>query len=126
MIDIKRIVEDRDKVQTGLLKRLSKEEFDLDNIVQIYEKKKELQQKFDAKRSQQNQYNDKMASLENGSEEFKELVGKLKETSLDRQLFCDFMLKNTPSYIKLQKHLINLNLKITKQVQRTGLNMMSK
>ena len=83
MIDIKRIVEDKEKVQTGLLKRLSKEEFDLDNIVQIYEKKKELQQKFDTKRAQQNQYNDKMANLEKGSEEFKELVGELKEKATE-------------------------------------------
>ncbi len=83
MIDIKKIVEDKDKVQKGLLKRLSKEEFDLDNIVQIYEKKKELQQQFDTKRSEQNQYNDKMASLEKGSEEFKELVAQLKEKATE-------------------------------------------
>ncbi len=83
MIDIKRIVEDKDKVQKGLLKRLSKEEFDLDNIIQVYEKKKELQQQFDTKRSEQNQYNDKMASLEKGSEEFKELVTQLKEKATE-------------------------------------------
>lgn len=83
MIDIKRIVEDKDKVKEGLLKRLPEEEFDLDNIIQIYEKKKELQQKFDTKRAQQNQYNNKMASLEKGSEEFKELVGELKEKATE-------------------------------------------
>jgi seryl-tRNA synthetase len=79
MIDIKRIVEDKDKVEKGLLKRLSKEEFDLDEIVKIYERKKELQLEFDTKRAQQNQFNDQMAKTDKGSDEFKKLLGELKE-----------------------------------------------
>lgn len=79
MLDVKRIVEEKDAVQKGLLKRLSQEEFDLDEIVDIYERKKELQQQYDAKRAQQNKYNDKMATLEKGSEEFKSLITKLKK-----------------------------------------------
>jgi seryl-tRNA synthetase len=79
MIDIKRIVEDADKVREGLLKRLPEEEVNLEKIIEIYEKKNELQQEFDSKRAQQNQYNDKMASLEKESEEFKELLSQLKE-----------------------------------------------
>jgi seryl-tRNA synthetase len=79
MLDIKRILEDRNNVEKGLLKRLSKDEFDLEEIIEIYERKKELQQEFDAKRSEQNQYNDKMASLEKGSEEFKTLIVQLKQ-----------------------------------------------
>jgi len=79
MIDIKRIVEEKDAVKKALLKRLPEEDLDLDNIIQIYEKKKELQQEFDSKRAEQNQYNDKMASLEKGSDEFKELLVELKD-----------------------------------------------
>jgi seryl-tRNA synthetase len=83
MIDIKRIVEDTDKVQEGLLKRLPEEEFDLEKIIKIYEKKNQLQQEFDSKRAQQNKYNDKMASLEKGSDEFKELLSQLKEKAAE-------------------------------------------
>lgn len=79
MIDIKRIVDQREKVEEGLLKRLSKEEFDLDEILKIYDKKKDLQLEFDTKRAQQNQFNDKMASTEKGSDEFKKLLTDLKE-----------------------------------------------
>ena len=79
MIDIKRIADQREKVEEGLLKRLSKEEFDLDEILKIYDKKKDLQLEFDTKRAQQNQFNDKMASTEKGSDEFKKLLTDLKE-----------------------------------------------
>lgn len=83
MIDIKRIVDQREKVEEGLLKRLSKEEFDLDEILKIYEKKKDLQLEFDTKRAQQNQFNDKMASTEKGSDEFKKLLTDLKEKAAE-------------------------------------------
>lgn len=79
MIDIRRIVEHKDEVEKGLLKRLSKEEFDLDRIIEIYEQRKRLQQEFDSKKAQQNGYNNEMAKLEKGSLEFKELVDQLKE-----------------------------------------------
>lgn len=83
MIDIKRIVEDTDKVREGLLKRLPEEEVRLERIIETYEKKNQLQQEFDSKRAQQNKYNDKMASLEKGSEEFKELLSELKEKAAE-------------------------------------------
>lgn len=83
MIDIKRIVDQREKVEEGLLKRLSKEEFDLDEILKIYDKKKDLQLEFDTKRAQQNQFNDKMASTEKGSDEFKKLLTDLKEKAAE-------------------------------------------
>jgi seryl-tRNA synthetase len=83
MIDIKRIVEDTDKVRKGLLKRLPEDEVNLERIIEIYEKKNQLQQEFDSKRAQQNQYNNKMASLEKGSDEFKELLSQLKEKAVE-------------------------------------------
>jgi seryl-tRNA synthetase len=83
MVDIKRIVEDTDKVRKGLLKRLPEDEVNLEKIIKLYEKKNKLQQEYDSKRAQQNQYNDKMASLEKGSEEFKNLLSDLKEKSAE-------------------------------------------
>ena len=81
MIDIKRILEDKEATRQALLKRLSEEELDLDKIEELYQKKKELQQQFDTKRAQQNKYNDKMASIDKGSQEFKELLEELKKKS---------------------------------------------
>ena len=81
MIDIKKILEDKEATREALLKRLSEKEFDLDKIEELYQKKKELQQQFDTKRAQQNKYNDKMASIDKGSQEFKELLEELKKKS---------------------------------------------
>jgi len=81
MIDIKRILEDKEATKQALLKRLSEKEFDLDKIVELYQRKKELQHQFDTKRSQQNKYNDKMATIDKGSQEFKGLLEELKKES---------------------------------------------
>ena len=81
MIDIKRIVEDRETVERGLLKRMSKDKLDLDSIVALYEKRRELQTDFDAKRGEQNAFNEKMSKLEKGSDEFKTLIQELKAKS---------------------------------------------
>ena len=81
MIDIKRILEDKEATKQALLKRLSEKEFDLDKIVELYQRKKELQHQFDTKRSQQNKYNDKMATIDKGSQEFKDLLEDLKKKS---------------------------------------------
>jgi len=79
MIDIRRILDSREEVEKGLLKRISKEDLNLDEIVSIYEEKKKVQLDFDTKRAQQNQYNDKMAKEDKGSENFKTLLEELKE-----------------------------------------------
>jgi seryl-tRNA synthetase len=78
MLDIKKIVEDKQSVYKALLKRMNPEELDLDSIVQLYEDKKELIQKFEEKRANQNSFNDRMSQMEKGSEEFLKLVGELK------------------------------------------------
>jgi seryl-tRNA synthetase len=79
MIDIKRIVEEKDQVKQALLKRMSEKDFDLDEIVKTYEQRKDAQLDFDTKRAQQNKFNDQMASIEKGSDEFKKLLEELKE-----------------------------------------------
>jgi seryl-tRNA synthetase len=95
MIDIKKILEEKEATKQALLKRLSEKEatkqallkrlsekeFDLDKIEELYKKKKELQQQFDTKRTEQNKYNDKMASIDKASQEFKELLEELKKKS---------------------------------------------
>lgn len=81
MIDIKKILENKEAVKQALLKRLSEDEFDLDKIEALYEERKKLQQEFDTKRAEQNKYNDKMASIEKGGEEFKKLLEELKKKS---------------------------------------------
>ncbi len=78
MLDIKKIVEEKDFVEKALLKRMSKEELDLDTIVDLYNKKKEILKKFEEKRAGQNSFNTKMAQVEKGSEEFLKLVKELK------------------------------------------------
>ncbi len=78
MLDIKRIVEDKQSVYKALLKRMNPEELDLDSIVELYENKKELIRKFEEKRATQNSFNGRMSKTEKGSEEFLKLVGELK------------------------------------------------
>ena len=81
MIDIKKILEEKEATKQALLKRLSEEEFDLGSIEELYLRKKELQQQFDTKRAQQNKYNDKMATMDKSSQEFKDLINELKKKS---------------------------------------------
>lgn len=81
MIDIKKILEDKEATKQALLKRLSEKEFDLDKIEELYQERKELQHQFDTKRAEQNKYNDKMASIDKGSQEFKDLLEDLKKKS---------------------------------------------
>ena len=79
MIDVKRIVEDKDNVEKGLLKRLSSKEFNLDEIVDLYERKKDLQTEYDTKRAGQKEFNDRMASMDKGEVEYTKLLESLKE-----------------------------------------------
>ncbi len=79
MIDIKRIVDEKELVKEALLKRMNPEELDLDSIVQIYNRRMDLLRKFEEKRSNQNSFNDKMASVPKGSQEFLDLIKNLKE-----------------------------------------------
>jgi seryl-tRNA synthetase len=81
MLDIKRIVDEKEKVKEGLLKRMSASDFDLDEIIKTYDKKQELQQKYDKLRAEQKSHNDDMAKLEKGSDEFMKKVEELKTLS---------------------------------------------
>ena len=78
MIDIRRIIEEKESVEKGLSKRMKKEDMHLDEIVKLYEKRRELLKEFESKRAEQNSFNDKMAKMTKDSDEFKSLVTELK------------------------------------------------
>jgi seryl-tRNA synthetase len=53
----------------------------LDEIIDLYNKRKKILTEYENKRAQQNSFNTKMAGIEKGSEEFKKLVSDLKMLS---------------------------------------------
>lgn len=79
MLDIKRIVENKELVEKGLLKRMNKEDLNLDQIISLYEEKKKLQTEFDTKRAEQNSFNEQMSKINKKSDDFKKLVKDLKQ-----------------------------------------------
>ena len=83
MIDIKRIVQDRDNVEKALLKRMDKSSLNLDEIISTYNLRKQAQCDFDLKRAEQNEYNAKMSSVDKNSDEFKNLLLELKKKSIE-------------------------------------------
>lgn len=81
MIDIKRILEDKEGSKKALLKRVPEEKLDLDTIEEVYNQRKELQTQYDNKRSEQNSYNEQVSKLEKGSDQFNTLITQLKDKS---------------------------------------------
>lgn len=83
MLDIRRIVDDKAAVEEALLKRMPKEELDLDDVITGYENLRTARQKFEELRAEQNAQNDKMAKLDKRSEEFTNAVEKMRKLSED-------------------------------------------
>ncbi|MFH1547652.1 MAG: serine--tRNA ligase [bacterium] len=83
MLDIKRIVEDKQNVEKSLLKRMSSSDLNLDEIIKDYEDYKEKLKAFEDKRAQQKDFNDKFAKVEKGSDEFKKLLDETKKLAKD-------------------------------------------
>jgi seryl-tRNA synthetase len=81
MIDVKRIVESTKEVENALSKRMNVEDMHLDEIVSLYSQRKEILKEYESKRAQQNSFNDRMAKIDKGSEEFKQLITDLKQLS---------------------------------------------
>ena len=81
MIDIKRIVENKEEVEKALSKRMRVGDMHLDEIIDLYNKRKEVLKEYESKRTQQNSFNSRMAGIERDSEEFKKLVSDLKTLS---------------------------------------------
>lgn len=99
MIDIKRIVENTKEVKKALLKRMSSEDLDLERIIELENQRKELQTKYDSKRTEQNEYNEKMAKIDKKSDEFKKLIEQLKKKSQEVKEI-ENSLKDTQQEIK--------------------------
>jgi len=78
MLDVKRIVRDKEKVKVALLKRLNENDFDLDKIERVYLEYKKKLENFESKRAEQKKFNDEMSSLEKGSDAFKKKIKELK------------------------------------------------
>ena len=83
MIDIKRIVENKDEVEKGLSKRMNVQDMHLDEILKLYEEKINTLKEYESKRAQQNSFNDKMAKVDKASDEFTKLLADLKTLSND-------------------------------------------
>ena len=81
MLDVKKIVENPEAVKQALAKRMDIEDMHIDEIVELYEQWKKAQQRFEAKRSEQNELNEKMKALDKGSEEFQKTIQSAKELS---------------------------------------------
>ncbi len=79
MLDIKRIIEDRENIEKALLKRM--DSLDLNTIIDLYEKKKGAIKRFEEKRAQQNSFNTKMSQVDKNSSEFQHMLTELKELS---------------------------------------------
>ncbi len=81
MLDIKLIVEKPDFVKEALLKRMGSDEFNLDEIISLHEEVKKKKRDFEELRAKQKGFNDEMAKMEKGSEDFKKTVDDLKKIS---------------------------------------------
>ncbi|MGI6484187.1 MAG: serine--tRNA ligase [Candidatus Dojkabacteria bacterium] len=99
MLDIKRIVEQKEEVQKGLLKRMNPEDFNLDEIVSLYEERKKLQTEFDSARAEQNSFNEKMSKIDKKGDEFKKLLEELKKKS-EEVKGIEEKLRNTETELK--------------------------
>lgn len=99
MLDIKRIVEQKEEVQKGLLKRMNPEDINLDEIVSLYEERKKLQTEFDSARSEQNSFNEKMSKIDKKGDEFKKLLEELKKKS-EEVKGIEEKLRNTETELK--------------------------
>lgn len=99
MLDIKRIVEQKEEVQKGLLKRMNPEDINLDEIVSLYEERKKLQTEFDSAKSEQNSFNEKMSKIDKKGDEFKKLLEELKKKS-EEVKGIEEKLRNTETELK--------------------------
>ena len=99
MLDIKRIVEQKEEVQKGLLKRMNPEDINLDEIVSLYEERKKLQTEFDSARAEQNSFNEKMSKIDKKGDEFKKLLEELKKKS-EEVKGIEEKLRNTETELK--------------------------
>jgi len=105
MIDIKKIVEETEIVKQGLLKRIDSDKLDLNGIIALYEKRKQIQTQYDTKRGEQNGFNEQMSKVEKGSDEFKKLVTDLKAKAEEVKAL-EVELKNAEAELKAKMEVL--------------------
>ncbi|HAM96273.1 TPA: hypothetical protein DCP76_00500, partial [Patescibacteria group bacterium] len=105
MIDIKKIVEETDVVKQGLLKRMDEDKLDLNGIIALYKKRKQIQTQYDNKRGEQNGFNEQMSKVEKGSDEFKKLIADLKAKSEEVKAL-EVELKNAEAELKAKMEVL--------------------
>ena len=95
MLDVRRIVQDTELIRKGLLKRMEPDEFDLDEIINLYKRKQTKLSEFEKLRTEQKSFNDAMAKTDKKSDEFKVLVTKLKDISSKVKQFSSGIIDGT-------------------------------
>lgn len=105
MIDIKKIVEETDIVKQGLLKRMEEDKLDLNGIISLYEKRKQIQTQYDTKRGEQNGFNEQMSKVEKGSDEFTKLITDLKAKAEEVKAL-EVELKNAEAELKAKMEVL--------------------
>ncbi|HKK54501.1 MAG TPA: serine--tRNA ligase [Patescibacteria group bacterium] len=78
MLDIKRIINNKKEVEEALLKRMPKEDFNLDNIISLEEKRKNITTDLEVLQAKKNEYS-KTKPDEKTISEIKELSKSIKE-----------------------------------------------
>lgn len=81
MIDIKLIVEQKDFVKKALLKRMDEKDINLEEIIEVFNLRKQKQQDFESLRSRQKSFNEIVAKTSKGTDEFKKQIEQLKSLS---------------------------------------------
>jgi seryl-tRNA synthetase len=83
MVDIKQIIENKEKVKRSLSKRMKEEDMNLDLIIETYNEWKLKLTDFEKERSRQKGFNELMSKSKKGSDEFKKNLEELKAISED-------------------------------------------
>lgn len=78
MIDVRRIIENKEEIKKALSKRMDVEDIPLDEIVENYNKWKMKLTDYEKERARQKSFNDEMAKARKGSDEFKNMLEQLK------------------------------------------------
>lgn len=108
MIDIKRIVEDKEGVKKALLKRMPEEELHLDEIVESYNEYKLKLADFESSRARQKSFNNIMSKTKKGSDEFKKSLEQLKNISEEVKKLDEEMRELEKKYVSLLEVLPNI------------------
>jgi seryl-tRNA synthetase len=84
---------------------MEEDKLDLNEIIALYEKRKQIQTQYDTKRGEQNSFNEQMAKVEKGSDEFKKLISDLKAKAEEVKTL-EIELKNAEAELKAKMEVL--------------------